>query len=86
MEVNIKCRRKKEYTDEVALYNPSTNVMKTLAPLPYKLFNTTLVAHKENIVILGGNRGYKELTNEVLMYDISKQHECSRLPSMLEER
>ena len=76
---------KKEYSDDVTLYNPSTNVMKTLAPLPYRLCDTTLVAHKENIIIFGGNRGYKEITNEVLMYDINKQ-QCSRLPSMLEER
>ena len=80
-----KVPKEKKYTDEVALYNPSTNVMKTLAPLPYELIDTTVVAHKENIIILGGNRGYKEITNEVLMYDISKQ-QCSRLPSMLEER
>ena len=35
---------KKKYTDNVALYNPSTNVMKTLAPLPYGLCDMAVVA------------------------------------------
>ena len=77
---------KKEYTDDVALYNPSTKVMKTLAPLPYGLCDMAVVAHRDNIIMLGGSKGRCERTcNDVLMYNITKQ-QCSRLPSMLEER
>ena len=76
---------KKEYTDDVALYNPSTNVMKSLAPLPYGLSNMAVVAHGDNIIILGGKKKYRESSNDVLMYNITKQ-QCSKLPSMLEKR
>ena len=76
---------KKEYTDEVALYNPSAYVMKTLAPLPYRLRNTTVVAHGENIIILGGEQSCGQKSNEVLMYNITNQY-CSKLPNMLEKR
>ena len=76
---------KKEYADEVALYYPSTNVMKTLAPLPYGLRNTTVVAHGENIIILGGEQSCGQKSNEVLMYNITNQY-CSKLPNMLEKR
>ena len=73
-------------SDEVALYNPSTNVIKKLAPLPYGLRDMAVVAHKENIIILGGIKmGDRKVTNEVLMYNITKQ-QCSKLPSMLEKR
>ena len=71
--------------DNVLLYNPSTNVMKTLAPLPYRMCDMAVVAHGKNVIILGGDRHGKGITNEVLMYNISKQH-CSKLPSMLEKR
>ena len=84
--VKNKVSEEKEYTDDVALYNPSTNVMKTLAPLPYGLCDMAVVAHRDNIIMLGGNKGRCERTcNDVLMYNITKQ-QCSRLPSMLEER
>ena len=75
----------KEYTDDVTLYDPSSGVVKTLAPLPYGLSDMAVVAHGENIIILGGKKGYSEQSNEVLMYNITKQ-QCSRLPSMLEKR
>ena len=71
--------------DDVTLYNPSTKVMKSLAPLPYEVRDMAVVAHKENIIILGGDREGKGITNEVLMYNTTKQH-CSKLPSMLEKR
>ena len=71
--------------DNVLQYNPSTNVMKTLAPLPYGVRNMAVVAHGDNIIILGGDRYGKGITNEVLVYNITKQH-CSKLPSMLEKR
>ena len=71
--------------DNVLLYNPSTNVWKTLAPLPYGVRDMAIVAHEENIIILGGDRECKGITNEVLMYNTTKQH-CSKLPSMLEKR
>ena len=71
--------------DDVRLYNPSTKVMKSLAPLPYALRDMAVVAHEENIIILGGDREDKGITNEVLMYNTTKQH-CSKLPSMLEKR
>ena len=48
---------KKEYMDDVILYNPSTNVIKTLAPLPYGLCDMAVVAHGKNVIILGGRKG-----------------------------
>ena len=75
----------REYTDDVALYNPLTNVMKTLAPLPDGLCDTAVVAHGDNVIILGGRISRHEKTNEVLMYNITNQY-CSKLPNMLEER
>ena len=83
--VEKKVPEKKEYLDDIALYNPSMNFTKTLAPLPYGLCDMAVVAHGENIIILGGSRGYYEQTNDVLMYNITKQ-QCSRLPSMLDKR
>ena len=83
--VEKKVPEKKEYLDDIALYNPSMNFTKTLAPLPYGLCDMAVVAHGENIIILGGSRGYYEQTNDVLMYNITKQ-QCSRLPCMLEKR
>ena len=80
-----KVSERKEYTDDVALYNPSTNVMKSLAPLPYGLSNMAVVAHEDNIIILGGEKRYREPSNDVLMYSITKQ-QCSKLPNMLEKR
>ena len=77
---------KKFNSDDVALYNPSTNVIKKLAPLPYGLRDMAVVAHEENVIILGGYKMcYSKITNEVLMYNITKQ-QCSKLPSMLEKR
>ena len=58
--------------DDVTLYNPSTKVMKSLAPLPYEVRDMAVVAHKENIIILGGDREDKGITNEVLMYNTTK--------------
>ena len=84
--VKNKVSEEKECTDDVILYNPSTNVMKTLAPLPYGLCDMAVVAHADNIILLGGSKGcYKRTCNDVLMYNITKQ-QCSRLPSMLEKR
>ena len=80
-----KVSEEKEYTDDVALYNPSTNVMKTLAPLPYGLCNMAVVAHEDNVIILGGEKSCGQKTNEVLMYNITNQY-CSKLPNMLEKR
>ena len=77
--------KEKDYTDGVTLYDPSRGVVKTLAPLPYGLSNMAVVAHGENIVILGGSKSRYEPSSEVLMYNITKQ-QCSRLPSMLEKR
>ena len=75
----------KNYTDDVTLYDPSSGVVKTLAPLPYGLSDMAVVAHGENVIILGGEKGCFKPSNEVLMYNITKQ-QCSRLPSMLEKR
>ena len=76
----------RQYTDNVALYCPFTNVMETLAPLPYGLCDMAVVAHGDNIIILGGSKGmFDSACNDVLMYNITKQ-QCSRLPSMLEKR
>ena len=74
-----------EYTDDVALYNPSTNNMKSLAPLPYGLCNMAVVAHGDNVIILGGSKGYHSTCNDVLLYNVTKQR-CSKLPNMLETR
>ncbi|CAB4023727.1 RING finger 151-like [Paramuricea clavata] len=71
--------------EDVLLYNPITNVMKKLAPLPYELFNMTVVVHNNNIIILGGKKGAYDVCDDVLMYNITNQ-QCSRLPSMLEKR
>ena len=83
--VDKKVPEQKEYSDDVALYNPSTNVMKSLAPLPYGLSGVAVVAHGDNIIILGGVKRYREPCNDVLMYNITKQ-QCSKLPNMLEKR
>ena len=81
-----KVSKRKICTDDVSLYNPSTNVMKTLAPLPYELCDMAVVAHEDNIIILGGSKGKTHSTcNDVLMYNITKQ-QCSKLPSMLQKR
>ena len=74
-----------EYTDDVTLYDPSSGVVKTLAPLPYGLSDMAVVAHGENVIILGGSKSFCEPSSEVLMYNITKQ-QCSKLPSMLEKR
>ena len=77
---------KKEYTDDVALYNPLYKSMTKLAPLPYGLCDMAVVAHGDNIIILGGRKGHiDETCNDVLMYNITEQY-CSKLPSMLEKR
>ena len=84
--VKNKESEKKKYTDDVALYYPSSNVMNTLAPLPYGLCDMAVVAHGDNIIILGGRKGRFERTcNDVFMYNITKQ-QCSKLPNMLEKR
>ena len=93
---NSECRRdkkgnfiffpEKEKNNSVLLYNPVRKTMKTLAPLPYKLRDMAVVAHEDNVIILGGRKGeYEEWTNDVFMYNITNQH-CLRLPSMLEKR
>ena len=70
----------------VRLYIPTTKTTKTLAPLPYELCDMTVVAHEDSVIILGGAKGnYEEITNDVLMYNITNQH-CLKLPSMLEKR
>ena len=74
-----------EYTDNVTLYDPSSGVVKTLAPLPYGLSDMAVVAHGENVIILSGRKSLHEPSSEVLMYNITKQ-QCSKLPSMLEKR
>lgn len=74
-----------EYRDNVELYNPTTNVKKTLAPLPYELCDMAVVAHEDSVIIVGGKAGYGPITNDVLMYNITNQH-CLKLPSMLEKR
>ena len=75
----------KDYTDNVTLYDPLSGVVKTLAPLPYGLSDMAVVAHGENVIILGGRKSLHEPSSEVLMYNITKQ-QCSKLPSMLEKR
>ena len=42
--------------NDVLLYNPTTNVLKKLAPLPYQLSDMAVVVHDDNIIILGGYR------------------------------
>ena len=80
---------KTEKNNSVLLYNPIRKTMKTLAPLPYKLHDMAVVAHEDNVIILGGLKGKdeyeEEWTNDVFMYNITNQH-CLRLPSMLEKR
>ena len=83
--VEKKVPEKKEYLDDIALYSPSMNFTQTLAPLPFGLCDMAVVAHGENIIILGGSKGCYETVNDVLMYNITKQ-QCSKLPSMLEKR
>ena len=75
----------KQYTEDIALYDPSRNAVKTLAPLPYGLIDMAVVAHGENVIILGGKKEYDRRCSDVLMYNITKQV-CSKLPSMLEKR
>ena len=75
----------KELRKDVLLYNPTTKVMKKLAPLPYELADMAAVVHNDNIIILGGCKPCSRLCDDVLMYNITNQ-QCSKLPSMLEER
>jgi hypothetical protein len=73
-----------EEKDDVLLYNMTTKQMEQLAPLPYQLADMTVVVHDDNIILLGGrNDVFKH--NDVLMYNITNQ-QCSKLPSMLENR
>ena len=75
-----------EICSNVLLYNPTTKTMKTLAPLPHKLRDMSVVVHEDSVVILGGRKGaYAECTNDVFMYNITNQHSF-KLPSMLEKR
>ena len=73
------------FKEDVVLFNPATKVSTKLAPLPFHLSDMAVVVHNGNIIILGGYKQHRQLTNDVMMYDITKQ-QCSKLPSMLEKR
>ena len=77
----------KSCKEDVLLYNPTTKVMKKLAPLPYELSDMAVVVHNDNIIILGGCKdGLQNACSDViLMYNITNQ-QCSKLPSMLNKR
>ena len=75
--------------NQIERYDVTSNEFTTLTILPYKVYNMTTVAYKDNIIILGGRNStdYKEWDafNNVLMYNIHTL-ECKRLPPMLEKR
>ncbi|CAB4024496.1 E3 ubiquitin- ligase NRDP1 [Paramuricea clavata] len=71
--------------DDVLMYNPTTQVIMNLAPLPYQWSDMAAVVHDGNLIILGGCKQYGEISNDVLMYNITNQT-CRKLPSMLERR
>jgi hypothetical protein len=77
--------RRPDFKQDVLLFNPTTKATTKLAPLPFHLSDVAVVAHEDNIIILGGFKLHRMLSNEVLMYNITKQ-QCSKLPSMLEKR
>jgi hypothetical protein len=79
--------RATELKEDVLLYNPTTKGMKKLAPLPHQLADMAVVVRDDNLIVLGGhkNHDYTEICSDVLMYNITKQ-QCSKLPSMLENR
>ena len=72
-------------TDNVVLFNPATNELKNLAPLPYKVSRMATVPYKDNVIVIGGKDENGRAINNVLMYNITNQ-ECRKLPSMLEGR
>ena len=72
---------------KVQLYDPVSNTVKELAPLPYKVSKMATVTYKDSIIILGGedeSHSQRPL-NSVIMYNVSTKA-CKRLPSMLEKR
>ena len=81
--------------NQVERYNVAKNGITTLTSLPYKVYNMTTVAYKDNLVILGGQSNFyypneypqslPHALNDVLMYN-THSLECKRLPSMLEAR
>ena len=65
-------------------YDVVKNEMKTLPSLPHKVSGMASVAHKDNIIIMGGYDGSQPLNN-VVMFNVTT-HEYKKLPSMLEKR
>ena len=78
-------RYKSSQTDNVVLFNPATNELKKLAPLPYKVSRMATVPYKDHVIIIGGQGENHQALNNVLLYNITSQ-ECRKLPSMLESR
>ena len=80
---------RKQSKDAVLQYNMTTKQIEELAPLPFKLSDMAVVVHNDNIIILGGNKETDwfdtNICSDVLMYNVASQ-QCSRLPSMLQER
>ena len=69
--------------DAVVLFNPATNELKKLTPLPYKVSGMATVPYKDNVIIIGGKDENNRALNNVVMYNITSQ-ECQMLPSVLE--
>ncbi|CAB4007278.1 RING finger 151-like isoform X2 [Paramuricea clavata] len=78
-------RRRANSKANIRMYNPTTQVMMNLAPLPYQWSEMAAVAQDDDLIILGGWKQYVEVSNEVLMYNITNQT-YRMLPSMLEQR
>ena len=65
--------------DAVVLFNPATNELKKLTPLPYKVSRMATVPYKDNVIVIGGKDEYNQALNNVLLYNITSQ-ECRSLP------
>ena len=69
---------------KIEKYDVAENEMEILPSLPYKVSGMATVAHKDNIIIIGG-RYEDESLNDVVMFNVTT-HEYKKLPSMLEKR
>ena len=69
---------------KIEKYDVDKNEMEILPSLPYKVSGMATVAHKDNIIIIGG-RYEDESLNDVVMFNVTT-HEYKKLPSMLEKR
>ena len=74
-----------QQTDDVVLFNPATNELKKLAPLPYKVSRMATVPYKDNVIIIGGRGEGIRMLNNVLMYNITSQ-ECREVAQHVGEQ